>query len=439
MIRLTSYSSEDSLIFRDLKQCRKKSSPKRFLKYVTTNEYDNILVLENVTFNPHLVKLLYTKFRRNLCNGRCMSIGSNISDKQKSGTFAVCTQMRKEYYNDIDFCLKDYGQLDKKKVNDIKEHEASFSITYEDYLDSTVSPKWNREYKNPEINNKYVDVLSSNESTIFLDAIDVDYDIKAQQDSDEDTMKSITKTSTSKISLESLALPQSDEFSQEESIAVLETNTTREMTVMTKDVLNDGDWGKEREVLVLRDEKKSFGISIVGGTVNVSDDTVVSGIFIKNIIPNSPADSCGLLKIDDCTETSTLLKKAPPPITPCKTPELELIHEGNEVTINVIKEQLSSTENINADIIKLPIPVNSVSQQQPDTDSDNSSDDEDVRDLEGKTYTKDGIEIDRASAGNIKRTKEEIALDTEEEDCFGYTASEYFLRGSSHQAVFDLE
>ncbi|XP_065094357.1 inactivation-no-after-potential D protein-like isoform X3 [Ochlerotatus camptorhynchus] len=253
------------------------------------------------------------------------------------------------------------------------------------------------------------------------------------------------------------------------------------MTVMTKDVLNDGDWGKEREVLVLRDEKKSFGISIVGGTVNVSDDTVVSGIFIKNIIPNSPADSCGLLKIgdrilavdgidisqsshehavktiknadskmilqvqslvkkiDDCTETSTLLKKAPPPITPCKTPELELIHEGNEVTINVIKEQLSSTENINADIIKLPIPVNSVSQQQPDTDSDNSSDDEDVRDLEGKTYTKDGIEIDRASAGNIKRTKEEIALDTEEEDCFGYTASEYFLRGSSHQAVFDLE
>lgn len=196
------------------------------MKYVTTNEYENILVLENVTFNPNLVKLLYTKFRRNLCNGRCIPIGNNISDKQKSGTFAVYTEMRQEYYNDIDICLKDYGQLDKKKVDDMKEDEASLSITFEDYLDSTVSPKWNREYENPEINTKYVDVLSSNESTIFLDAIDVD-DMKAQQDSDEDTMKSITKTSTSRISLESIALPQSDELSQEENIAVLETKTSR--------------------------------------------------------------------------------------------------------------------------------------------------------------------------------------------------------------------
>ena len=34
-------------------------------------------------------------------------------------------------------------------------------------------------------------------------------------------------------------------------------------------------------------------------------------------------------------------------------------------------------------------------------------------------------QIDRASAGNIKRSKDEIATDTEIEDEFGYTACEY--------------
>ncbi|KAL9705307.1 hypothetical protein quinque_008825 [Culex quinquefasciatus] len=41
--------------------------------------------------------------------------------------------------------------------------------------------------------------------------------------------------------------------------------------------------------------------------------------------------------------------------------------------------------------------------------------------MEGKTFTKAGVEIDRASAGNVRRSKEESAIDTEQEDCFGYT------------------
>ncbi|XP_058814591.1 inactivation-no-after-potential D protein-like isoform X2 [Topomyia yanbarensis] len=53
--------------------------------------------------------------------------------------------------------------------------------------------------------------------------------------------------------------------------------------------------------------------------------------------------------------------------------------------------------------------------------SENSSDEEDERELEGKTYSKAGFEIDRASAGNIKRNNYECSLDTEEEDSFGYT------------------
>lgn len=35
-------------------------------------------------------------------------------------------------------------------------------------------------------------------------------------------------------------------------------------------------------------------------------------------------------------------------------------------------------------------------------------------------------QIDRASAANIKRSKEEITADPEQEDDFGYTMSEYF-------------
>lgn len=104
--------------------------------------------------------------------------------------------------------------------------------------------------------------------------------------------------------------------------------------------------------------------------VNVGD-SVVSGIFIKNVIDNSPADACGQLKIGDrilvvdgtdirdstheaAVETIKkagdclklivqslnkggssnenggfdFIKKGPPPVTPSKTPEMELIQPG---------------------------------------------------------------------------------------------------------------
>lgn len=57
------------------------------------------------------------------------------------------------------------------------------------------------------------------------------------------------------------------------------------------------------------------------------------------------------------------------------------------------------------------------------TESEGSSDEEDTREMEGRTTTKAGTEIDRASAGNVRRTKEEIAADAEAEDQFGYTTS----------------
>lgn len=87
-------------------------------------------------------------------------------------------------------------------------------------------------------------------------------------------------------------------------------------------------------------------------------------------------------------------------------------------------------------------------------ESEGSSDEEDTRDMEGKMHTAAGMEviflitfhscssqhgavqlhvksslafhfqIDRASAGNVKRSNEEIAADPEKENEFGYTMSE---------------
>lgn len=56
--------------------------------------------------------------------------------------------------------------------------------------------------------------------------------------------------------------------------------------------------------------------------------------------------------------------------------------------------------------------------------SDSSSDDEDEEESSGRVTTKAGYDIDRKSAGNLKRTKEEAAADPEPENNFGYTDRE---------------
>lgn len=53
-----------------------------------------------------------------------------------------------------------------------------------------------------------------------------------------------------------------------------------------------------------------------------------------------------------------------------------------------------------------------------------SSDDDESEETSGKVTTKAGYEIDRKSAGNVKRSKEEIAGDAEPENNFGYTDRE---------------
>ncbi|CAH1718285.1 unnamed protein product [Chironomus riparius] len=228
--------------------------------------------------------------------------------------------------------------------------------------------------------------------------------------------------------------------------ASIKDPTQRKMTVTVTDNkinnnLDDTTWSSEREVVLERVQNKSFGISIVGGKVNVSGDALVSGIFIKNIIAGSSADLCGLLKVGDrilavdgidirhsshevavktiknAGDKMTLrvqslntgnadespidfIKKIPPPLTPAKTPIPEIIQEG--VVKEDLKEEMKDDLKPMQPLIKEP-----------------------------KKSASNGLTIDRASAGNVKRSKEEVAADPEKESDFGYTMNKIKKRYGS--------
>ncbi|EYC45527.1 hypothetical protein Y032_0424g1211, partial [Ancylostoma ceylanicum] len=73
-----------------------------------------------------------------------------------------------------------------------------------------------------------------------------------------------------------------------------------------KQVARSKFWGEARTVVLQREPNKSFGISIVGGRVEVSQKgglpgtgNTVSGIFIKSVLPNSPAGRSGMMNMGD--------------------------------------------------------------------------------------------------------------------------------------------
>ncbi|XP_068624121.1 multiple PDZ domain protein-like [Battus philenor] len=238
-------------------------------------------------------------------------------------------------------------------------------------------------------------------------------------------------------------------------------------------------WGPARSVTLKKSPGSPLGVSIVGGKVDIishqntanGDGKAIFGIFIKNVVPNSPAGLCGELQAGDrilevdgvCVRTAQheravqLIKAA-----------------GNTVTLTV--QSLIAWNNDSSDVEsstpartprpsfkKTPAPPVPVKDQAPKhdikitvtseagtekegeidaeketkekgssetetskpvySDSEESSDEEDERELSGRTYSEKGVEIDRASAGAIKRTKEEKEADPEEEDDFGYTTN----------------
>lgn len=74
-------------------------------------------------------------------------------------------------------------------------------------------------------------------------------------------------------------------------------NTSTAPALTTSTLLRN--WGPERSVQILRDPTKSLGISIVGGKVDVAagSGAPISGIFIKNVLPDSPAGRTGQLRV----------------------------------------------------------------------------------------------------------------------------------------------
>ncbi|XP_046620524.1 uncharacterized protein LOC124305311 isoform X2 [Neodiprion virginianus] len=296
-------------------------------------------------------------------------------------------------------------------------------------------------------------------------------------------------------------------------------------------------WGPERMVEIYREPKSSLGLSIVGGKVDLyhggpNTSQNISGIFIKNVLPNSPAGRTGDLKTGDriievdgidlrnstheravqaiqaagnpvCLLVQSLVhlspddhertsssreldenatgrgirrqgtrghgaiagapsssfRRKPSTASPARAITPELIQEGIEdearqgTSRSDFRRQSTRNDQDAAGPSrrssmkqslrkKAPSPpkgagtLREVSEEgedqpaqqaksegpRPKYSSDESSDEEDTRDLEGNVYTKAGIEISRKSAGNVKRTKEEIEADPEPEDKFGYTS-----------------
>nr|XP_012235095.1 PREDICTED: uncharacterized protein LOC105679582 isoform X2 [Linepithema humile] len=275
-----------------------------------------------------------------------------------------------------------------------------------------------------------------------------------------------------------------------------------DMTVTHRE--HDGDvtwskhWGPERLVEIYREPKTSLGLSIVGGKVDLhntgaSRSQNISGIFIKNVLPNSPAGKTGGLKspehgsavqeerdtkarrqtvkshtspssgISPATPTASFRHK-PPPVSPARSITPEVIQpglqDGDAQSILRGESQRQSAKSSNGSAsgsrrssmkksIRRTAPsppanpgiLREVSEEREDhaavaataaaaepaakpkysSDESSDEDEEDTRMLEGNVYTKDGVEISRKSAGNLKRTKAEIEADPEEEDEFGYT------------------
>ncbi|XP_053620447.1 inaD-like protein isoform X2 [Plodia interpunctella] len=245
-------------------------------------------------------------------------------------------------------------------------------------------------------------------------------------------------------------------------------------------------WGPPRRVTLRRASGAPLGVSIVGGKVDIitgedgeGEEKAIFGIFIKNVVPGSPAGNSGELQTGDrilevdgsCvrnaqhdravqliksagdvvtltvqsllawnTDSSDMeaaspvtspahsvhSRKSPAPPMP-KTPQ----HEIKITVTEVEKESESQPEEPTEPPPEEPKPVYS--------DDSDDSDEEDERDLGGRVYSDKGVEIDRASAGAVKRSKEEKEADPEEEDEFGYTTNKirkkYASLGDSVVAV----
>ncbi|XP_015372470.1 PREDICTED: multiple PDZ domain protein-like [Diuraphis noxia] len=236
-------------------------------------------------------------------------------------------------------------------------------------------------------------------------------------------------------------------------------------------------WGPQREVTVWREPNESLGISIVGGKVdffnstNTNNSAAISGIFIKNVLPQSPAGQDGQLKTGDRIlevngtdvrhanheEAVAVIRSAGNPVIflvqslVCwsedqyeQSKSSAVIGDSFKVSqepmkpVNSVKHRISSwqqksEDNANEDNFR--IRKNSLAQIKAmssfdrkksiksNKSEDSEEDDDDNRDNEGRIRIHSGQEIMRSSAGNVKRSQVEIDADPESEDEYGYTSN----------------
>ncbi|XP_059166972.1 multiple PDZ domain protein-like [Physella acuta] len=98
--------------------------------------------------------------------------------------------------------------------------------------------------------------------------------------------------------------PAQPEAPQDDSASQSEAKAAGQKTLQTdgSPAVGNQAWGPPRTVELVREVGKSLGISIVGGRVdmfNVSQEHCNAGIFIKHVLPDSPAGRNGTLKKGD--------------------------------------------------------------------------------------------------------------------------------------------
>ncbi|KAH8305913.1 hypothetical protein KR018_003650, partial [Drosophila ironensis] len=202
--------------------------------------------------------------------------------------------------------------------------------------------------------------------------------------------------------------------------------------------------------------KKSFGICIVRGEVKDSPNTKTTGIFIKGIVPDSPAHLCGRLKVGDrilslngkdvrnSTEQAVidLIKEADFKIdleiqTFDKSDDQQSKANGYMQAKNKFNQEQTTNNNapgmggqgmnqggmggMNRQGTTQKRNTTFTASMRQKYSNYGDEDDEDTRDMTGRIRTEAGYEIDRASAGNCKLNKQEKDRDKEQEDEFGYT------------------
>lgn len=217
--------------------------------------------------------------------------------------------------------------------------------------------------------------------------------------------------------------------------------------------------------------KRSFGICIVRGEVKDSPNSKTSGIFIKGIVPQSPAHICGKLKVGDriltlnekdvrdATEQNVidLIKDAGMKINlevqtfdhkQDEVAKVQLKPVATKPVENGTAEKTQNSGSIRRNEVNKPPPTNkplmpkdlikTATTTGPSTVQDDD-DEEDTRDMTGRTYSEAGFEIDRASAGNCKLNKLEAEKDKETPDDFGYTMAKIKKRYSNLKDLKRIE